>query len=89
MTRPEAIESIFILYRLTADPSLADHAWHIFQRIQKHTRTPIANAAIDDVTSAHPAHVDSMESFWTAETLKYFYLVFAEPGLVSLDEFVL
>jgi mannosyl-oligosaccharide alpha-1,2-mannosidase len=30
-----------------------------------------------------------MESFWTAETLKYFYLVFSPPGLVSLDEFVL
>lgn len=30
-----------------------------------------------------------MESFWTAETLKYYYLIFAEPDLVSLDEYVL
>ena len=30
-----------------------------------------------------------MESFWTAETLKYYYLIFAEPNLVSLDEYVL
>ena len=32
--------------------------------------------------------VDRMESFWMAETLKYFYLTFAEPDVVSLDEFV-
>jgi mannosyl-oligosaccharide alpha-1,2-mannosidase len=31
---------------------------------------------------------DSMESFWLAETLKYFYLLFSEPGVVSLDEWV-
>jgi len=29
-----------------------------------------------------------MESFWLGETLKYFYLIFAEPDLVSLDEWV-
>ena len=31
---------------------------------------------------------DGMESFWTAETLKYFYLIFAETDVVSLDEYV-
>jgi mannosyl-oligosaccharide alpha-1,2-mannosidase len=30
-----------------------------------------------------------MESFWMAETLKYFYLIFSEPSLLSLDEWVL
>jgi mannosyl-oligosaccharide alpha-1,2-mannosidase len=32
---------------------------------------------------------DYMESFWMAETLKYFYLCFADPELVGLDEWVL
>lgn len=32
--------------------------------------------------------MDSMESFWCAETLKYFYLIFSEPSLVDLDEWV-
>ena len=27
---------------------------------------------------------DSMESFWLAETLKYYYLLFSEPELISL-----
>jgi mannosyl-oligosaccharide alpha-1,2-mannosidase len=31
---------------------------------------------------------DSMESFWLSETLKYFYLIFSDPVIVSLDEFV-
>ena len=30
-----------------------------------------------------------MQSFFLAETLKYFYLIFSPPDLISLDEFVL
>ena len=33
--------------------------------------------------------LDNMESFWIAETLKYAYLLFATPDVVSLDEWVL
>jgi mannosyl-oligosaccharide alpha-1,2-mannosidase len=29
-----------------------------------------------------------MQSFWIAETLKYFYLIFSEPELISLDDYV-
>ena len=87
--RPEAIESVFILYRLTGDRSLQDTAWRMFEAIEKHTRTDIANAAITDVTIEHPQKDNRMESFWLAETLKYFYLVFSEPDVVSLDEYVL
>jgi len=55
----------------------------------KHTRTPLAHAAIDDVTKANPQAVDSMESFWLAETLKYAYLLFEEEEAWSLDEWIL
>lgn len=87
--RPEAIESVFTLYRITGDKSLQDAAWKMFQSIEKATRTEIANAAIDDVRAEYPAKSDRMESFWLAETLKYFYLIFSEPDVVSLDEYVL
>ena len=87
--RPEAIESVFMLHRLTADPRWADSAWVMFEAIERLTRTPIAAASLDDVTQPRPRQVDSMESFWLAETLKYFYLVFADPDLVSLDDWVL
>ena len=60
----------------------------MFDSITKHTATEYANAEIEDVTLDSPKKKDSMESFWTAETLKYFYLVFSEPGVASLDEYV-
>ncbi|KAF7896702.1 uncharacterized protein EAF01_009105 [Botrytis porri] len=88
--RPEAIESVFILYRITGDPKLREQAWTMFNNIIKYTITDIAHAALDDCTvSENPPKADRMESFWMAETLKYFYLIFADPDLISLDEYVL
>ena len=90
--RPEAIESVFIHYRLTGDPDLPDAAWRMFQAIENATRTEIANSAIVDMTVGKKEEVrkaDSMESFWMAETLKYFYLIFSESEVVSLDDYVL
>ena len=87
--RPEAIESVFILYRLTGDPALQEAAWRMWGAIDKYTKTEFANAAITDVTVDDPPKDNRMESFWPAETLKYFYLIFSEPDLVNLDEFVL
>ncbi|KAE9376589.1 glycoside hydrolase family 47 protein [Stipitochalara longipes BDJ] len=87
--RPEAIESIFIMWRITGDPEWMEKGWLMWQAIAKHTRTEIANARLGDVTSENPQKEDSMESFWLAETLKYFYLLFSETDLVSLDKFVL
>lgn len=87
--RPEAIESVFILYRITGDKALQDAAWRMWTSISNLTETKYANAAVADVTADKPRLDDRMESFWLAETLKYFYLIFSEPELVSLDEFVL
>lgn len=86
--RPEAIESIFYMYRITGETKYQEIAWEMFQAIEKHTRTEFANAAIKDVTKSPPEKEDSMESFWLAETLKYFFLIFSDPDTVSLDEFV-
>jgi mannosyl-oligosaccharide alpha-1,2-mannosidase len=89
MDRPEAIESVFIMYRITGDQALQDAAWRMFQSIETLSRTEYAHAAIDDVRSMNTSRTDTMESFWLAETLKYFYLIFSDPDHVSLDEFVL
>ena len=61
----------------------------MFQAIDKYTKTEIANAALDDITVMEPPKSDRMESFWTAETLKYFYLIFSNPDVISLDDYVL
>ena len=87
--RPEAIESVFMMHRLTADPKWMDKAWDMFAAVERLSRTELAAAALDDVTKPRPAQVDSMESFWLAETLKYFYLVYADFDVVDLDQWVL
>ncbi|GKT45015.1 endoplasmic reticulum mannosyl-oligosaccharide 1,2-alpha-mannosidase [Colletotrichum spaethianum] len=88
--RPEAIESVFLLYRMTGRQDLQDIAWSMFQSILKATETENANSAIADVTvpPEQTQKTDSMESFWLSETLKYFYLIFSPHELISLDEFV-
>ncbi|KAK0611494.1 glycosyl hydrolase family 47-domain-containing protein [Immersiella caudata] len=89
--RPEAIESVWYMYRITGDPIWQDRGWSMWQAVIRATQTEIGHSAISDVTTneKHPTETDSMESFWLAETLKYFYLLFAEPDVISLDEWVL
>ncbi|OJD19735.1 hypothetical protein AJ78_00358 [Emergomyces pasteurianus Ep9510] len=87
--RPEAIESVFIMYRITGDNYWRQKGWKMFEAIEAATRTELANSAIRDVTSKVHMFLNQMESFWLAETLKYFYLLFSDPELVSLDEYVL
>ncbi|KAJ6189538.1 hypothetical protein N7519_004446 [Penicillium mononematosum] len=87
--RPEAIESVFIMYRLTGDESWRRKGWQMFEAVSKYTRTELGNAAIHDVTAQKPIHKDTMESFWLSETLKYFYLLFSDPTVVDLDKYVL
>jgi mannosyl-oligosaccharide alpha-1,2-mannosidase len=50
MLRPEAIESIFLLYRMTGKEDLRDLAWDMFQGIVRSTETNLAYSAIEDVT---------------------------------------
>ncbi|KKY17128.1 putative class i alpha-mannosidase [Diplodia seriata] len=80
--RPEAIESIFVLHRITGDESLRERAWTMFANIVRLTRTAVAHAGLDDcgVADDEPPKSDRMESFWPGGTLKYFYLLFSEPG---------
>jgi len=87
--RPEAIESLFIMYRITGDEYWREKGWKMFTAIDRATKTEAGNAAVKDVTSKLMELDDTMESFWLAETLKYFYLLFSEPGLISLDDYVL
>ncbi|RDA91284.1 hypothetical protein CP533_6307 [Ophiocordyceps camponoti-saundersi (nom. inval.)] len=87
--RPEAIESVWYMYRITGDPTWMDKGWRMFEKTVQATRTSIANSAVDNVLLKEPNPKDEMESFWIAETLKYYYLLFSEPDLISLDDWVL
>jgi mannosyl-oligosaccharide alpha-1,2-mannosidase len=60
--RPEAIESIFLLYRMTGKEDLRDLAWRMWESIMKATETPLGNSAIADVTvKGETSKMDSME----------------------------
>ena len=77
------------MYRITGDNSWQDKGWKMFEGIVKSTSSEYGHSAIYDVTTTEPSQVDEMESFWLAETLKYFYLLYSSPDTISLDEWVL
>jgi mannosyl-oligosaccharide alpha-1,2-mannosidase len=81
------------MYRITGDPSWQEKGWRMFEAVIRATSTEAGHSAVRDVTTTNPGAAadmeDSMESFWLAETLKYFYLLFEKPDVWSLDEWVL
>lgn len=87
--RPEAIESVWYMYRITGDSLWQDKGWKMFESIINATSVEYGHSAIYDVTIASSTPQNSMESFWLAETLKYFYLLYSTPDTISLDEWVL
>ncbi|KAM5352320.1 hypothetical protein ACJ41O_005043 [Fusarium nematophilum] len=89
LLRPEAIESVFYMWRITGDEVWREAAWRMWQGITKECETNDAFAEISDVNTKGSDKLDSMESFWLSETVKYFYLIFEDHDVVSLDDWVL
>ncbi|KAF4344671.1 alpha-mannosidase IC (MNSIC) [Fusarium beomiforme] len=87
--RPEAIESVFYMWRITGDDVWRDAAWRMWEAIVKQTETQEAFATISDVNRKGSDKRDNMETFWMSETIKYFYLTFDDPSVINLDEWVL
>ncbi|KAL6834812.1 glycoside hydrolase family 47 protein [Trichoderma camerunense] len=88
LLRPEAIESVFYMYRITGDQVWRDTAWRLWENIVRETEVDLAFAIVEDVTVSKGTNGDVMETFWLAETLKYFYLIFDDEGVIDLDEWV-
>ncbi|KAK9475440.1 alpha-1,2-mannosidase, partial [Dipodascopsis tothii] len=87
--RPEALESIFYMYRITGNREWQEKGWRMFEAIELTAQTEAGYAAVADVTNSRKIkHMDEAESFWLAETLKYAFLLFSEPSLISLDDYV-
>ncbi|RMZ82983.1 hypothetical protein DV737_g1847, partial [Chaetothyriales sp. CBS 132003] len=104
LQRPETVESLFYLYQITQNPLYREWGWQMFESFREHTKV------VDHVTGQVYAYAslgsvmhtpvpearqrDNMESFWLAESLKYFYLLFADDvgkpgGLPGLEDVVL
>lgn len=114
LQRPETIESLFYMYRITEDETYRHWGWEMFKSFVNHTaiveRSNLHDIMPESASSADaenkndkpprvvgftslsnadavpPSQRDNMESFWMAETLKYFYLLFSEREFISLEE---
>ncbi|OAP54884.1 hypothetical protein AYL99_10584 [Fonsecaea erecta] len=98
LQRPETIESLFYMYRITKDRKYRQWGWEMFEAFREHTKV------VDEMTGKVYAYTsldtvmenpvrerkrrDNMESFWLAETLKYFYLLFSDDDFFPLDSVV-
>ncbi|BFZ62999.1 hypothetical protein YB2330_004111 [Saitoella coloradoensis] len=87
--RPEYVESLFYAYRITGNVKYADWAWEVFESIGEHCESEWGYSDIKDVTGYKGTRkLNNQESYFGAETLKYLYLIFADPRVGSLDEWV-
>ncbi|HRI05130.1 MAG TPA: glycoside hydrolase family 47 protein [Pyrinomonadaceae bacterium] len=84
--RPEIVESTYFLYQATKDPKYMAMGKQMFEDLVRHCRTDVAYAGLKNVTTKEKT--DYMHSFWFAETLKYFYLLFADEKKVDIKKVV-
>jgi mannosidase alpha-like ER degradation enhancer 2 len=84
--RPENIESAYYLYYFTRDPKYREMGLTYFNSIVQYCRTPSAFAALSSVETKNQR--DDMESFFFAETMKYLYLLLADPDHIDLHKTV-
>jgi len=86
--RPETVESLFYMWRITHDDKYRKMAWNIFKAMDTYCKVDgVGHANIFDVNSPSRKE-DRMESFWLAETLKYLYLTFEDDSVIDINKFV-
>ncbi|MEX2117560.1 MAG: glycoside hydrolase family 47 protein, partial [Bacteroidota bacterium] len=84
--RPEIIESAYYLYQYTRDERYREMGREMFADLVQHCRTEAGYAYLEDVTTGKKG--DGMESFFLAETLKYFYLLFAPDEVLDFNSVI-
>lgn len=86
LLRPETVESLYYMYKITGDTKYQDYGWKIFEAFEKYTKVEEGYTSIDNVKSVSDTRPrDKMESFFLAETLKYFYLLFEDKDGENFD----
>ncbi|RNA09413.1 endoplasmic reticulum mannosyl-oligosaccharide 1-2-alpha-mannosidase-like [Brachionus plicatilis] len=87
LLRPETVESLYYMKKITKDKKYEEYGWKIFEAFEKYTKVENGGySSINDVTSPERVNFrDKMESFFLAETLKYLYLLFEDEKSENLD----
>ncbi|GER24591.1 Mannosyl-oligosaccharide 1,2-alpha-mannosidase [Striga asiatica] len=89
LLRPETVESLFYMFRITEDPKYREWGWKIFEAFEEHTKVDSGGyTSLNDVTVVPPPKRDKMETFFLGETLKYLYLLFGDSNVLPLDKYV-
>ncbi|KAL0478045.1 ER degradation enhancer, mannosidase alpha-like [Acrasis kona] len=79
--RPELVESIYYMYRVTQDPMYKMMGRDIVTGLEINCKTECGFANIKDVETMEKD--DRMESFFLSETLKYLYLLYDDDNFVN------
>jgi mannosyl-oligosaccharide alpha-1,2-mannosidase len=66
LQRPETLESLFYMWRITQDEKYREQGWEIFQAFQKYgfLLSGGGYTSLNDVNQIPPPKRDNMESFW-------------------------
>jgi hypothetical protein len=91
LQRPETVESLFYLWRITGDVMYREWGWEMFKSFVEWEAVDDGGGftSLSKANQIPPIQKDNMESFWLAETLKYLYLLFSPNDLLPLDTIVI
>jgi len=66
LQRPETVESLFYMWRITGDDIYREWGWEMFESFLKYTTVEDGQgfSSVNDVTTIPPPSRDNMESFW-------------------------
>mmetsp|Transcript_26341 Transcript_26341/g.75515 ORF Transcript_26341/g.75515 Transcript_26341/m.75515 type:complete len:180 (+) Transcript_26341:766-1305(+) len=88
LLRPEAIESVYLMWYFTGETKYREWGATMWKGIRSSCRGKFGYAILRD-TNDPESQEDATESFFMAETLKYFYLLFSERETLDLSKWVL
>lgn len=89
LLRPEYIESLFMLYRLSGKQEYQEMGWEVFESLEHYCKTDLGYTGLKDVYEGEDGgRIDDMPSYFIAESLKYLLLLFGPDDYLPLDEFV-
>ncbi|KAJ9051019.1 hypothetical protein DSO57_1008566 [Entomophthora muscae] len=76
LLRPETIESLFILYRITRNEKYRAWGWEMFRAFEKYAKVETGFTNLAKVTQSDPEHQDKVETFFLVSR----HFLFAYPS---------
>lgn len=81
--RPEIVESAYYLYHYTGNEEYRRMGERFWRDLVRRCRTSVGYSGLIDVRTGFKS--DDMESFFFAETLKYYFLLFSPPEAFDFE----